>query len=189
MIDPILFALGGLVFGYVVSDNNKKQNTLFTMEKLINQNKEFVELNSTLEILNKEIDSKKSNIVELEAMIIQREEEIQRLLQRAEFLRNSGELQKFEQLSQLHKNLKHIKENLNIIQKKHKHRFNIGVLVCLVQELYEELNDRELDILGVQELMEEYSDNNKSSSGGSFGENEVKQEELKPKKNSMFRRD
>jgi uncharacterized protein YjgD (DUF1641 family) len=181
MIEPITLGLIGSAFflGGLLTSNHTTKQTLHTHQKMLNEfellletNKHFGEKTTAMEILNREIAKKEEVIHELEADIHTQEETIKRLMQRAQYLRESGELQQYDQLLQMTKNLNTIKANLDKVQEKHVHRFNISTLISLVMALYEDLHQEELDLLGVQQLMEEYSMNqNKEGSGGdTFGE-------------------
>ncbi|WP_415407282.1 hypothetical protein ACLHDG_01780 [Sulfurovum sp. CS9] len=171
MVDPITLGIGmgAFLFGYIAHSNNSNKACMQGIETMIEQNKEFVSLSSTIEILNRDIDTKNSLIAELEGEADHQQENINRLLQRAEYLRNSGELEKLEELAQTTKNLTHLKQTLSKVQVKQVERFNIGILISLVQNMYAYIHKEELDILGVQDLMTDFSDSGSDDKGDAFG--------------------
>lgn len=184
--EPILYALGGLVFGYLISSNNSGKDILSTIDTFLTQNQQFGELSSSIEILNRDIDSKQEYLTELDGEIAERQESINRLIQRAEHLKNSGELQQLDDLYQKTQQLNHLKEILSKLNKKNEHKFNLGVLIAIVQELYEELHHKELDLIEVQYMIEEYLEHNDSSD--TFGEQRQVMQPPKPKRTSSLRR-
>lgn len=171
MIEPITFgiAMGAFLFGYIAHSNNENKASAKSMDTMLEQNKELVSLSSTIEILNRDIDKKNSLIAELEGEASHQEENISRLLERANYVRNSGELEKLDELATVTKNLRKIKENLAKIQSRQVERFNISVLISLVQTQYEDIHGEELDLLGVQDLMTGFSDSGTGGNGDSFG--------------------
>ncbi len=185
MIEPITLGIGmGLfVLGYIAHSNNTHKATTKNIETILDQNKELVELSSTIEFLNRDIDKKNSQIEDLKGEADQQQENINRLLERADYVRNSGELEKLDELATTTKNLRRIKENLSKIQSKNADRFNISVLISLVQTQYEYIYGEELDLLGVQHLMEDFSDsgsNTGSGTSGAMGNKPAKPNKTKP---------
>lgn len=162
--------MGAFLFGYIAHSNNENKASTKSIDTMLEQNKELVSLSSTIEILNRDIDKKNGLIAELEGEASHQEENISRLLERANYVKNSGELEKLDELATVTKNLRKIKENLAKIQSRQVERFNISVLISLVQTQYEDIHGEELDLLGVQELMMDFSDSGSDEKGGSFGE-------------------
>lgn len=173
MIDPITLTvgigMGAFLLGYIAHSNNTHKASTKSIDTMLDQNREVITLSSTIEILNRDIDKKNIRIAELAEEINHQRENIDRLIQRAEYVRNSAELEKLDELAKTTKNLRRIKENLSKIQGKNAEKFNTGVLITIVQTLHEHIYDKELDLLGVQELIATFSDCDNSSSGGSSG--------------------
>jgi len=184
MIDPITLTvgigMGAFLLGYIAHSNNDNKSANKNIETMLEQNREVISLSSTIEILNRDMDKKNIRIAEMAEEINHQQENIDRLLQRADYVRNSGELQKLEELAQTTKNLRRIKENLSKIQGKNADRYNIGVLISLVQTQYEYIHNEELDMLGVQHLMEDFSDSGSDSKGDALGG--MAQKQTRPKK-------
>ena len=171
MIEPITLgiAMGAFLFGYIAHSNNINKTSTKSIDTLLDQNKELISLSSTIALLNRDIDKKNNLIVELEGEAAHQQENINRLKERANYVRNSGELEKLDELATTTKNLRRIKENLSKIQDKNAQRFNISVLISLVQTQYEHIHGDELDLLGVQHLMEDFSDTGSDTTGDAFG--------------------
>ena len=171
MIEPITFGIGmgAFLLGYIAHSNNTNKSSMKSIETMIEQNKELITLSASIELLNRDIAKKNSLIEDLQAEAAHQQENINRLLERADYIRNSGELQKLEELAQTTKNLRHIKENLSKVQGKNANRYNISILISLVQTQYEYIHGEELDLLGVQHLMEDFSDSGSNTGSGTFG--------------------
>ncbi len=182
MIEPITFGIGmgAFLLGYIAHSNNTHKASTKSMETMLEQNKEVITLSSTLEILNRDIERKNNLIAELEGEASHQQDNINRLLERADYIRNSGELEKLDELAKTTKNLRRIKENLSKIQGRNVDRFNIGVLISIVQTLHDYIYNEELDLLGVQQLMEDFSDTGSDAGGDVFGEMNKKKSKTKP---------
>lgn len=182
MIEPITLGIGmgAFLFGYIAHSNNENKASTKSIDTMLEQNKELIYLSSTIELLNRDIDKKNNLIVELEGEAAHQQENVNRLKERANYVRNSGELEKLDELATTTKNLRRIKENLSKIQEKNAQRFNISVLISLVQTQYEYIHEEELDILGVQHLMEDFSDTDSDTTGGASGVMTKKASKAKP---------
>ena len=185
IIEPLTLGIGAGVFllGYIIicSNNNNKSSTN-SIDTMLENNKELISLSSTIEILNRDIDKKNNLIADLEGEADHQQENINTLLQRAEYIRTSGELEKLEVLANTTKNLTLIKQNLSKIQGKSAERFNMGVLISLVQTMYEHIHNEKLDIVGVQHLMIDFSDSDSDEKGDAFGGMSKKPSKVKPTK-------
>jgi hypothetical protein len=186
MIEQIyLYLIGGFILGLILRTTNKQNEMdkyLSKIEILINNNTDVIDLSSTISNLAIDIDNKKEILLELEAELENSQLAINRNMDRIEYLKNSGELKKLESLNQTVQNLNSIKSNLVSIQKKKEYRFNVAVLVSIVQELFEELYNEELDLLGVQDLMRAYSDIDIEEDVSSSGSSDKKINKKKPLK-------
>lgn len=182
MIEPITLGIGmgAFLFGYIAHTNNNNKSSIQSIDTMLEQNKEFVSLSSTIEILNRDIDTKNRLITELEGEADHKQENINRLLRRGDYISNSGVLEKFEELAQKTKNLTHLKQTLSKVQGKQVERFNIGILISLVQNMYEYIHKEKLDILGVQDLMTDFSDSGSDDKGDAFGGTSKKPSTPKP---------
>lgn len=165
MIDPISIGIGigAFLIGHVSHKHKNNTMTLQTLETMLEHNKELSPLALAIDFLNKDIENKNSFISELEEEVSHQQENINRLLKRAEYIRNSGELEKLEALAQTTKNLNHLKQILSKFQKKEEERFNMGVLIALVQDLYREIYGIDLNVSGVESLMMEFTDSSEGS--------------------------
>ena len=182
IIEPITFGIGvgTFLFGYAMHSSNKSKSSIDEIDTMLEQNKNLVTLSSTIEILNRDIDKKNDEISDLEAEVSHQEENINILIERADYIRNSGELEKLEELAQASKNLKQIKEILTKFQKSNTDIFNKGVLVSLVQNMYEHIHNEVLNLEDVKKLIMDFTDSEDDGKGGtSGGKNSNKP--LKPK--------
>ena len=172
MIDPFTLGIGAatFLFGYITSSNRDYKSSMNSIDTMLENNKEFISIISTIEILNRDIDKKNNLIADLEGEADHQQNNINKLIERADYVRNSGELEKLEELAKINKNITLIKENLLKIQKKDTNRFNLTTLISLVQTMYEHIHGEELDIEGVQHLMLDFTDSSSDSEGsGTFG--------------------
>ena len=171
IIEPITLGIGVGVFllGYIAHSNHSKKSSLNEIDTMLEQNKNIVTLSSTIEILNRDIDKKNNQIADLQGEVSHQEENINTLLERADYIRNSGELGKLEELAQVSKNLKQLKGILTKFQKSNTDIFNKGVLVSLVQNMYKDIHNEALDLEGVKYLMNDFADSDSDDKGGAAG--------------------
>ena len=72
--------MGLFVLGYIAHSNNTHKATTKNVGTMLDQNKELVELSSTIEILNRDIDKKNSQIEDLKGEAAHQQENVNRLL-------------------------------------------------------------------------------------------------------------
>jgi hypothetical protein len=171
----IAFFVGVLVMNWW--KDTKTTNDREAVSTLIQQNKEFVHISTSIEIMKREIAEKEEHISSLDGEIDQREDIIARLLQRAEYVRNTGDLAKYEEIANKVSQLNSLKETLGKIKKQHEDKFNIGIMVQIIQDLFYDLHQEELDILGVSLMVREYWEGQEEDEGSDEG---GKKDELKP---------
>jgi septal ring factor EnvC (AmiA/AmiB activator) len=171
IIEPLTLGIGTGLFllGYIAKSNNDNKSSLAKVDAMLEQNKNLIELSSTIEILNRDIDRKNNHISDLTGEISHQEENINTLIERADYVRNSGELEKLEELAQVSKNLKQLKGVLTKFQRSNTDVFNKGVLISLVQNLYEYIHKEEIDMEGIKYLMSDFTDSERDEKGDSFG--------------------
>jgi hypothetical protein len=163
----IAFFIGVLMMNWW--KDTKHSNEREAVSTLIQQNKEFVHISTSIEIMRREIAEKEEYLSSLDGEIDQREEIITRLLQRADYIRNHGDLAKYEEVAAKVSQLNSLKETLGKIKKQHEDKFNIGIMVQIIQDLFYDLNQEELDILGVSLMVREYwegQETDEDSEGG-----------------------
>jgi hypothetical protein len=170
MIEPLTLGIGvgAFLFGYTIHSSSNSKSTTQEIDTMLEQNKHIVDLSTTIETLNKDISTKHSHISDLQGEAQEEEENIVRLKTRADYLQNNSKPTNTTKLSKQDKNILLIKESLVKIQNNQVNRFNIGILVSMVRDMYEEIYKEKIDPIGVQKLMDEFIDSD-SSGSDSFG--------------------
>ena len=170
MIEPLTLGIGvgAFLFGYTMHSSNNNKSSIEEIDTLLEQNKHIVDLSTTIETLNKDISKKHNHISDLQGEVQHHEENIEQLKTRAAYMKNSVEIIKTPEQSKKDKNILLIKETLSKIQNNQTSRFNIGILVSMIRDMYEELYNEKIDPIGVQELMDDFIDSD-SSGSDSFG--------------------
>ena len=171
IIEPITLGIGMGVFllGYIAHSNHSNKSSLNKIDTMLEQNKNLVTLSSTIEILNRDIDKKNNQIEDLQGEVSHQEENINTLLERADYIRNSGELGQLEELAQVSKNLKQLKGILTKFQNKNTDIYNKGILVALIQNMYKHIHKEAIDLNGVKDLIIDFDDYGSDDKGDAFG--------------------
>jgi len=187
MIEPLTLGIGigAFLLGHIAHSTNSNKSTIQNIDSIMENHKASIASTSTLEVLDREINHKEEAITELSHDIIEKNEQIKNLLNRADYIRNSGELAKLEELSQVSQNLKLIKEYLAKKQNAHPNKFKEAVLIAIVKDLYKKKYNIDLDTHSLEKYMNDFADieeKEDSGSGGSFGG--MKNTLSKPKKST-----
>ena len=125
--------IAGLILGIVSSP----KNLLSDVFRLLQIQIEVNEAVKTLHILNSEIEVK-NHTIETQKLSIDELDDVQAQLQeRIQYIQQSGELAKLEQMREEAAKLQKLHETLKQIGAKHEQRFNIASLINFIQNLWQ----------------------------------------------------